>query len=427
MDKQNTNLGKQAILGLQHLLAMYSGAVAVPMLIGTALHFNSAQMTYLISIDIFMCGLATAVQLFRNKYFGIGLPVVLGCAIQAVAPLQMIGQHFSITTMYGAIIVAGIFVVLISSQFARIKKLFPPVVTGSLITVIGLSLIPIAFQNIGGGSSLAKNFGDIKCLATGFATVLIILAFQAFGKGFLKSISILLGLIFGTMIASTLGMVSLEPVAQASWFHLPQPFYFGAPSFEISSCITMIIIAVVSMVESTGVFLAIGNIINKDITKQDLTKGYRAEGLAQILGGIFNTFPYTTFSNNVGVLELSGITSKKPIYWAAGFLMLMGLLPKIGALVSIIPVSVLGGAMLIMFAIVVVQGVNMLSQVDISKSENILIIATSIGLGLGVSVYPQIFQQLRGTLQLFLGNGIVVASFSATMLNLLFSKRNKNK
>lgn len=139
MDKQNTNLGKQAILGLQHLLAMYSGAVAVPMLIGTALHFNSAQMTYLISIDIFMCGLATAVQLFRNKYFGIGLPVVLGCAIQAVAPLQMIGQHFSITTMYGAIIVAGIFVVLISSQFARIKKLFPPVVTGSLITVIGLS------------------------------------------------------------------------------------------------------------------------------------------------------------------------------------------------------------------------------------------------------------------------------------------------
>ena len=160
MAQKEVSHKKATVLGLQHLLTMYSGAVAVPLLIGTALHFNSTQMTYLVSIDIFMCGLATLIQLFRNKYFGIGLPVVLGCAIQAVAPLEMIGQKFSINTMYGAIIVAGIFVFLIAGWFSKIKKLFPPVVTGTLITVIGLTLIPVAFQNMGGGNAQAKDFGD---------------------------------------------------------------------------------------------------------------------------------------------------------------------------------------------------------------------------------------------------------------------------
>lgn len=411
---------KAAVLGLQHLLAMYSGAVAVPLLIGNALKFNSTQMTYLVSIDIFMCGLATLLQLLRNRYFGIGLPVVLGCAIQAVAPLEMIGQKFTINTMYGAIIVAGIFVFCISGWFSKIRKLFPPVVTGTLITVIGLTLIPVAFQNIGGGNSAAKDFGDPKNLITGFLTIAIILVLQVWGKGFIKSIAVLIGLIAGTLIASCFGMVSLTPVTQASWFHLPQLFYFGVPEFEWSSSLTMIIIALVSMVESTGVFFAIGDLLHQDITAQDLKKGYRAEGLAQIFGGLFNTFPYTTFSQNVGLLQLSGIKTKRPIFWAAGLLMGMGLLPKIGALVTIIPDSVLGGAMLVMFSMIAIQGIKMLKQVDFDDNRNSIIVALSIGLGLGVTVYPQIFQALPETIQLFLGNGIVVASLSATLLNVLF-------
>lgn len=227
MAQKEVSHKKAAVLGLQHLLAMYSGAVAVPLLIGTALHFNSTQMTYLVSIDIFMCGLATLIQLFRNKYFGIGLPVVLGCAIQAVAPLEMIGQKFSINTMYGAIIVAGIFVFLIAGWFSKIKKLFPPVVTGTLITVIGLTLIPVAFQNMGGGNAQAKDFGDAKNLIAAFITILIIVVIEVWAKGFLRSISVLIGLIVGTLIASCMGLVSLKPVAEASWFHLPQFFYFG--------------------------------------------------------------------------------------------------------------------------------------------------------------------------------------------------------
>ena len=427
MAQKEVSHKKAAVLGLQHLLAMYSGAVAVPLLIGTALKFNSEQMTYLVSIDIFMCGLATMIQLFRNKYFGIGLPVVLGCAIQAVAPLEMIGQKFSINTMYGAIIVAGIFVFLVAGWFSKIKKLFPPIVTGTLITVIGLTLIPVAVQNMGGGSAQAKDFGDAKNLIAAFLTILIIVAIEIWTKGFLRSISVLIGLIAGTVIAGFMGLVSLKPVTQASWFHLPQLFYFGVPEFEWSSCLTMIIIALVSMVESTGVFFAIGDLLHKNITEDDLKRGYRAEGLAQVFGGLFNTFPYTTFSQNVGLLQLSGIKTKRPIYWAAGLLMAMGLLPKIGALVTIIPDSVLGGAMLVMFTMIAVQGIRMLTKVDFENNRNILVVAISIGLGLGVTVYPQIFQALPQTIQLFLGNGIVVASVCATLLNLIFNGRSGAK
>ena len=419
MKQEEVSHQKAAILGLQHLLAMYSGAVAVPLLIGTALKFNAEQMTYLVSIDIFMCGLATLLQLMRNKYFGIGFPVILGCAIQAVAPLQMIGQKFSINDMYGAIIIAGIFVILISGVFAKIKKYFPPVVTGTLITTIGLTLVPVAIQNMGGGNASAKDFGSSQNLILAFSTMLIILALEIWTKGFLRSISVLIGLVAGTVIASLMGRVSLTPVLEASWFHLPQLFYFGVPKFEWSSSLTMMIIALVSMIESTGVFFATGDLIGHDVTEEDLKKGYRAEGLAQIFGGLFNAFPYTTFSQNVGLLQLSGIKTKRPIYWAAGLLMAMGLLPKIGALVTIIPTPVLGGAMLVMFTMIAVQGIKTLVKVDLSDNNNILIIAISVGLGLGVTIYPQFFKNLPATVQLFLSNGIVITSLSATLLNLL--------
>jgi xanthine permease len=422
--KQDVSNPKAAVLGIQHLLAMYSGSVLVPILIGASLHFNSEQMTYLVSIDIFMCGVATFLQVFANKVFGIGLPVILGCAVQAVTPLIMIGQKYDFQTMYGAIIAAGFFVFLISGLFAKVRKLFPPLVTGTLITVIGLSLIPVAFQNIGGGSTTAKNFGSMQNLALGAITVLLILAINVWGRGFIRSIAILIGLIAGTAIAGAMGMVSLSPVAQAHWFHVPTPFYFGVPKFEWSSILTMVLISLVSMVESTGVFFALGDIMNRKITQSDLKRGYRAEGLAVMLGGLFNTFPYTTFSQNVGLVQLSGIKSRKPVIFSAGFLVLLGLLPKAGALATIIPSPVLGGAMLVMFGMVAVQGIRMLQQVDFHNDKNLLVAAISIGLGLGVTVQPEIVQFLPKTLQLFCSSGILMASLSAVILNLLFNAKN---
>lgn len=412
-----------AILGFQHLLAMYSGDVLVPLLIGGALHFNAMQMAYLISADIFMCGVATLLQLKRTRLTGIALPVVLGCAVQAVTPLSAIGRNYGVGTMYGAIIGAGIFVFLSAGWFSKIKNLFPPVVTGSLITIIGFTLIPVGFQDLGGGNVASKDFGNLKFLLIGFLTMAIILGLNAFAKGFMKSLAILLGILIGTVIASWMGMVDLSAVSQASWFHMPQFFYFGTPKFEWSSILTMILVSLTTMVESTGVFFALGEITGRKIEEADLKRGYRAEGIAVILGGLFNTFPYSTFSENVGVVQLSGVKTRKPIYFSALFLLLLGLLPKIGALATVIPDPVLGGAMIVMFGMVGVQGIRMLQQVDFKDNNNLLVSAISIGLGLGVTVYPQIFQDLPQSLQIIMNNGVVIGSFSAVILNVIFNMR----
>lgn len=412
---------KATVLGIQQLLAMYAGAIAVPLLIGTGLGFNSEQMTYLISIDIFMCGVATLLQLTVNKYFGIGLPVVLGCAIQAVSPLILIGSTKGIGTMYGSIIIAGIFIVLISGFFSKVEKFFPPLVTGTVITVIGLTLIPVAIEKIGGGNKTASDFGDLSTVGLAFFTIFLILVIQIWGKGFLRSISVLIGLVGGTLVALAMGMVNFNVVGEAAWLHLPQPFYFGLPKFDLMSALLIIIVSIVSMVESTGVYFALGDITNKKVGQKELKKGYRAEGLAVILGGIFNTFPYTGFSQNVGLVQLSGIKSRRPIYFSAFFLMALGLLPKIGAIAQIIPEPVLGAGMLVMFGMVAVQGMKMLSKADLSNEKNLLIIAISLGFGLGFNIVPQVFSQFPPALQMFTGNGIVMSSFTAMILNAIFN------
>lgn len=418
MKNQNS---KAAVLGMQHLLAMYAGAVAVPLLIGTGLGFNQEQMTYLISIDIFMCGIATLLQLTVNRFFGIGLPVVLGCAIQAVAPLILIGQKNGVGAIYGSIIAAGIFIVLISGLFSKIKKLFPPLVTGTVITVIGLTLIPVAITKMGGGDATGKNFGTSTNLLLAFVTIALIIIIQVFAKGFLRSIAVLIGLLGGTLLAALLGEVNLSAVSLAPVFHLPQPFYFGKPTFDLWSILLMIIISLVSMVESTGVYFALGDITGEKITEEKLKKGYRAEGLAVILGGIFNTFPYTGFSQNVGLVQLSGIKTRKPIYFSAFFLIILGLFPKVGALAQIIPEPVLGGGMLVMFGMVAVQGMKMLAKVNFNEEKNLLIIAISLGFGLGFNIMPTLFAKLPETVQMFTGNGIVMSSLTAIILNLLFN------
>ena len=410
-----------AILGLQHLLAMYSGSILVPIIIATSLGYSTEQLTYLISTDIFMCGVATFLQLQLNKHFGIGLPIVLGVAFQSVAPLIMIGQSHGSGAMFGALIASGIYVILVSGVFAKIADLFPSIVTGSVITTIGLTLIPVAIGNM--GNNVPEPTGQSLLLAA--ITVVIILLINIFTKGFIKSISILIGLVVGTAIAASMGLVDFSPVAAAPIVHIPTPLYFGTPTFEISSIVMMCIIATVSMVESTGVYLALSDITNDPINSTRLRNGYRAEGLAVLLGGIFNTFPYTGFSQNVGLVKLSGIKTRLPIYYAAGFLVLLGLLPKFGALAQIIPSPVLGGAMLVMFGFVSIQGMQILARVDFANNEhNFLIAAVSISAGVGLN-NSNLFVSMPTAFQMFFSNGIVVASLLAIVLNAVLNHKKK--
>lgn len=422
-----TNKLQALVLGLQHVLAMYSGGILVPLLIGAALHFTPQQMAYLISADIFMTGIGTLLQLKSTRLTGIAMPVVLGSAIQSVSPLINIGGTLGIGAMYGATISAGVFVFLIAGLFARLRDFFPPVVTGSLITVIGFALIPVGIQNLGGGDVAAKSFGSPANLAIGTFTIAIIVLVSLLAKGFTKAISILLGIVLGTAFAAILGKVSLAPVAAASWFHLPTPFFLGVPTFHSSAIVTMIIIALTSMIESTGVYFALADLTGRKLTNQDMAKGYRAEGLAVVLSGLFNTFPYSTFSQNVGVVRLSGVKTKQPIYYAAVILILIGLLPKFGALATIIPTSVLGGAMIVLFGTIGIQGTTILRTVDFGKERNLMIAAISIGAGIGVTVYPQIFQQLPELIRLVIENAVVVTSVLAVFLNIVLPGREKGE
>ena len=406
--------------GIQHLLAMYAGAILVPLIIGGALGFDSTQMTYLVAIDIMMCGIATLLQVMRGKAFGIGLPVVLGCTFTAVSPIIAIGSDKGVGAIYGAIIVSGIIVVLISGFFGKLVKFFPPIVTGSVVTIIGISLIPVAVNNMGGGQG-AADFGSASNVSLAMTTLVVILLIYRFTTGFARTISILLGLVMGTAIAAFLGKVDFSPVVDASWFHMVQPFYFGTPTFDIGAIITMTLVAMVSLVESSGVYFALSDITKKQIDSKDLARGYRSEGLASIIGGIFNAFPYTTFSQNVGLLKMTGVKERKVIFITGSLLVTLGFLPKVAALTTIIPTAVLGGAMLAMFGMVVTQGITMLAPEIMRSSENAMIAAIAVGLGAGVVIVPDIFAILPEWLSVLTSNGIVCGSVTAIVLNILFN------
>ncbi|MCC2525834.1 purine permease [Bacillus halotolerans] len=418
--------GKTLSLGIQHVLAMYAGAIVVPLIVGKAMGLTAEQLTYLVSIDIFMCGVATLLQVWSNRFFGIGLPVVLGCTFTAVSPMIAIGSEYGVSAVYGSIIASGILVILISFFFGKLVSFFPPVVTGSVVTIIGITLMPVAMNNIAGGEG-SPDFGDLSNLALAFIVLSIIVLLYRFTTGFIKSISILIGILIGTFIAYFMGKVQFDHVSDAAFVQMIQPFYFGTPSFHAAPIITMSIVAIVSLVESTGVYFALGDLTNRRLSEKDLSRGYRAEGLAVLLGGIFNAFPYTAFSQNVGLVQLTGIKKNTVIVATGVLLMAFGLFPKIAAFTTIIPSAVLGGAMVAMFGMVIAYGIKMLSQIDFAKQENLLIVACSVGLGLGVTVVPDIFKQLPSALTLLTTNGIVAGSFTAVVLNMIYNMFSKTE
>ncbi|MFC4798374.1 nucleobase:cation symporter-2 family protein [Neobacillus sp. GCM10023253] len=417
---------KIGTLGLQHVLAMYAGAVIVPLIVGPAVGMTPEQLSFLISIDLFTCGIASLLQVVGGKYFGIKLPVILGCTFTAVGPMIAIGKLQGITAIYGAIIVSGIIVMILAQFMSKVMRYFPPVVTGSVVTIIGISLIPVAMNNVAGGVG-APDFGNLRNLLLAALTLVLIIVINRYLSGYMRAVSVLISMILGTLVAMGMGMVNLSSVSQASWFHMVQPFYFGIPTFHITAILTMILVAIVSMIESTGVFLALGDVCEKKLESSDIKKGLRAEGLASFIGGIFNAFPYTTFSQNVGLVALTRIKTRNVVIAAGVILMILGLVPKVAALTMIIPNPVLGGAMIAMFGMVISSGIKMLSRVDFQRNENLLIIAISVGIGLGAAVIPDAFAKLPEGLRLLFQNGIVIGSFTAIVLNLFLNKREEQK
>ncbi|KGE20204.1 nucleobase:cation symporter-2 family protein [Paenibacillus wynnii] len=421
-------LSKQKVfaLGLQHVLAMYAGAVIVPLIVGGQLGLSTTQMAYLIAADLFTCGLATLLQVMGTKYFGSGLPVILGCTFTAVGPIIAIASTSNLATAYGAIILSGVFVVLAAPLYGKLLKFFPTIVTGSVVTIIGLSLIPVAMNNVAGGQG-SSDFGQPRNLLLALITLLVILAVNRLATGFLRSVSVLVGLVVGTAIAYGMGMVHFSSVGEASWLSIAQPFYFGKPQFNLTAVFTMIIVNIVSMVESTGVYFAVGRATEQKVEQKQIVNGLRSEGLAIILGGIFNAFPYTAFSQNVGLISLTRVKTRNVIFAAGGIMVVLGLLPKLAALTTVVPNAVLGGAMIIMFGSVAASGMAILSEVDLRKDGNLLIAACSIAVGLGSATLPSMFDQLPEFARMLMQNGIVSGSITAIILNICLSRTREDE
>lgn len=409
---------KNLLLSIQHLLAMYAGAIIVPIIVGHALGFSAQETAYLVSVDIFMCGVATFLQVYKG--IGIGLPVVLGCTFTAVTPMIMVGSKHGIDVLYGSLFASGIIIVLISPFFSYLVKIFPPVVTGSVVTIIGITLMPVAMNNLAGGQG-SKDYGAPLNILLGLITLIIILVIHRLSTGFIRSIAILLGLVIGTVIASFFGLVNLNAVHESNWFELPKPFRFAGFKFELGSILLFVIVGIVSLIESTGVYSALSEITKTKIDRKDISKGYRAEGIAIVLGSIFNAFPYTAYSQNVGLVSLSGVKSNKVMYGMVGLLLLCGSIPKLGAIATIIPTSILGGAMIAMFGMVMAYGVKMLGAIDFTRQDNLLIIAVSVGIGLGITTVPEAFSKFGSEYEWLTQNGIVIGTFTAIILNLFFN------
>jgi len=416
-------LNQMFLYGLQHVLAMYAGAVAVPLILANALGLEKEQLIYLINADLFTCGLATLIQTLGFWNMGIKLPIIQGVTFAAVTPMILIGKEHGLTGIYGSVMVAGIIVYFVSPYFSRLIRFFPPVVTGSIITIIGVSLLPVAVRWAGGGSPGAKDFGNLHFLGLAFLVLVLVIFFYRYFTGFLSNIAVLLGLAAGTLLAIPFGLVNFSGISNAAWVGITTPFAFGLPVFDLPSILAMTVVMLVVMTETTGDFIAVGEIVDKPIKQDMLTRGLKADGFSTLLGGLLNAFPYSAYAQNVGLVGLTRVRSRYVVAAAGIILVVLGLFPKAAAIVASIPAPVLGGAGIAMFGMVMASGIKTLSKVGFDDNHNLMVVAISIAVGLIPLAVPNIYQQFPGSLQIIFNSGITVGSVTAIVLNGLLNKR----
>jgi xanthine permease len=410
-----------SVLGIQHVLAMYAGAVTVPLLLGSNLGLAKQQVAMLINADLLTCGLATLLQtLGVTRRLGIRLPVVLGVSFVTLSTMISIGKTLGMQYIYGSILISGLFVFLFAGFLSRLRSLFPPIVVGTVLIIIGTSLISVAFNWAAGGAG-SPDYGAPINMLTALSVIVIIVLIMHFTKGFFASIAVLGGMAMGFLAWCLMGRIRLEGIGIEPWVAITSPFWYGLPRFDAIAIVNMILVACVNVVESIGVFITAGSICTVKVEEKDISAGLRAEGAAVILGSCLNSFPYVTFGQNLGLLSLTGVKSRFVVAAAGVFLVILGLFPKIGFIIASIPQAVLGGAALVMFGMIISAGLNMLKTTDFNCLKNQVLVAVTVSLGLGTSLAPLAFSHLSHSMQLIFSNGIVIGTIVAVLLNILFT------
>lgn len=410
-------------LCLQHVLLFLASTLAIPLIIGTTLGFTSAEVTLMLQCSIFIAGIGTILQSIGIGPVGNRLPIILGATFTFVTPAIAISQAYGFPAFVGASLVCGIAVALLGAVSVKfIRKVFPPVAMGCVIMVIGLTLVGVAVDYCAGGSS-ATDYGSLRNYGVALFTLVIVIVLNSWGKGFLKGASVLIALLAGFLLCVCLRMVDFTSLGQTSWLALPEPLHFGI-SFKLPAIIIMALLTLVNLVEflgdtSTVAFIA----ANRVATKEDLSRGVVCDGVASILGALFNSTPTISYSGNIGLIGVTGVKSRFVVGAAGVFMVVLGFIPKMAGLLSLIPMPVIGGATLVVFGSIAANGLKMLGQQEMGERD-MLIIAVSLAIGLGFSSKPDALAQYPFYISALV-NGIPGTAFTAILLNVLLPGRKK--
>ncbi|UUC92236.1 nucleobase:cation symporter-2 family protein [Comamonas sp. C11] len=426
-------LPQLAALGLQHVLVMYAGAIAVPLIIGNALKLTKEDTAFLIAADLFCCGLVTIIQSMGIGKVGIRLPMMMGVTFTAVAPIIAAGSTpgLGLRAVFGGVIIAGIFTLLVAPYVSRLLRWFPPVVTGSVVLIIGISLMRVGINWAAGGNPTIPGpngpinnpaYGIPSHIAISGIVLMTILFIIAWCKGFLSNIAVLIGIAVGFLITLASGQVNFVGMQATQWVRIITPFHFGIPTVDVMTTVTLCVVMIVIMIEGVGQFLALSEVVERPLEKDDIARGLRADGVGAIVGGIFNTFTYTSYAQNIGLVQVTGVRSRWVCVTAGVMLIVISSFPKLSFIAASIPQYDLGGAAMVMFGMVAATGVRILSHVDfVENRKNAYIVAISLAMGMIPLVADRFFMRLPDLLAKFCQNGILLGTFTAVLLNVLFN------
>ncbi|WP_443053016.1 nucleobase:cation symporter-2 family protein [Streptomyces sp. NBC_01186] len=417
--------------GLQHVAAMYAGVVAPPLVIGAAVGLSPGELTFLTGASLFMAGIATLLQTLGVWKIGAKLPFVNGVTFATVAPMLAInkseGPEDALPVIFGATIVAAALGFLLAPFFSKLVRFFPPVVTGSVITLIGVSLMPVAFNWAQGGNDKDPHYGGFSNIGMAGLTLLIVLLLRRFTTGFLKQIAVLIGLVVGTLIAIPVGITDFTAVKEADLVGFPTPFHFGTPQFAAAAIVSMCVVMLVSMTESTADMLALGEVVERPSDERTIAAGLRADTLGSFVSPFFNGFLCSAFAQNIGLVAMTRIRSRFVVATGGGILILMGLCPPAVSLIASVPQPVLGGAGVVLFGSVAASGIQTLIKADLSKDNNVLIVGTALAVGLIPIAAPDFYHAFPESAKIILDSGISTGCVTAVVLNLLFNHLGRHR
>lgn len=421
-EDKRLSIGSTFAYGFQHVLTMYGGIIAPPLIIGAAAGMSSQDIGLLIAACLFVGGLATILQTVGIPFFGSQLPLVQGVSFAGVSTMVAIVQGGGgIQAVFGSVIVASLIGLAITPLFSKIIKFFPPVVTGTVITTIGLTLMPVAANWAMGGNAKADNYGSMANIGLAAATMGIVLLLSKVGNAAISRLSILLAMVIGTIIAFVAGMADFSKVGQGDIVAFPTPFAFGAPTFEIAAIVSMLIVILVTLTETSADIIAVGEIVDTKVDSRRIGDGLRADMLSSAISPLFNSFTQSAFAQNVGLVAITGIKSRFVVSAGGLILVVLGLLPVLGRVVAAVPTPVLGGAGVVLFGTVAASGIRTLAKVEYKNNMNLIIVAASIGFGMIPIAAPKFYDQFPSWFSTIFHSGISSAAVMAILLNILFN------